>query len=77
MKIAKKIIACAAVCAVFGVGVTAYAAGNAAKAVPEPSDSSVENTVKVEASDISADESTETETAESVPEERTVSADDP
>lgn len=77
MKIGKKIIACAAVCAVFGVGVTAYAAGNAAKAVPELPDSSVEDIVKVETSDISADENTKTEIAESVPEENTVSAVDP
>lgn len=77
MKIAKKVIACAAVCAVFGVGVTAYAVGNFAENVPEPSNSSVEDTAKAETPDISSDEIKETETAESVPEESTVSAVDP
>lgn len=70
MNIAKKVLACAAVCAVFGVGVTAYAVGNSAESVPKPSDSLVE-------ANISADEIKETEKAESVPEESMVSAVDP
>lgn len=77
MNIAKKVIACAAVCAVFGVGVTAYAVGNSAENVPEPPESLIEDTVKAETSGIPADEIKETETAEPVPEESTVSAVDP
>lgn len=73
----KKVLASAAVCAVFGVGVTAYAAGYVAKDVPELPESSVEDTLKAEASNTSVDEVKETETAGSVSEDGTVSAKDP
>lgn len=77
MNITKKVIVCAAVCAIFGIGVTAYAVGNDARNISEPSGSSVEDTVEAEISDVPADDIKETETAKTVPGESTTSAVDP